>query len=479
MNETPFSRRDWLKSADAFDRSEYWFSMNQWTLMLILIVQTVVPLKKCCPREPLVAAIEVGDQKQLLLDDYLLESQENVQRVLHQPRRFTGNPIIVGDRSWEKWTAYPNGRPVIFDQQMGKFRMWYMASLLDEEAYAGILYKACYAESKDGYRWTKPNLGLVEWDGSRRNNIMPWGETWMRRVNVIKDPRDTDPNRRYKMTYVDVFDGRSAITKAYSNDGIHWRLNGDEQPWFRKPHNGNLMGWDPRIQRYVFFVRMPGGPNSVGRSTSPDLLSWSAPETVLAPGPHERRKHFKGLAAFMYEGIYLGWLWVFERGKEGWIGADAELAFSRDGTGWTRLFPGAPFFERGKPGAWDSHLSIPVAPVVRGDKLWIYYWGENFPYGVTALRKVQDGWVESGQRRQRATGVATLQVDRFVSLDAGDQGGYVITKPLKLHGKQLIFNVSCKDNGNASVEMLDGSGGMLGTSHPLTGDGVLGRMMLT
>src|SRR5207248_600929 len=82
---------------------------------------------------------------------------------------------------------------------------------------------------------------------SRENNILRWGENWMRRANVIKDTRDPDPERNYKMTYVDVIGGRTAITKAYSRDGIHWRLNGDGKPWFRENHNSNLLGWDPRI----------------------------------------------------------------------------------------------------------------------------------------------------------------------------------------------------------------------------------------
>ena len=102
----------------------------------------------------------------------------------------------------------------------------------------------------------------MEWEGSRHNNILPWGENWMRRPNVMIDPADPDPGRRYKMTFVDVIGGRTAITKGYSNDGIHWKLNGDGKPWFREHHNLNLLGWDPRISQYVLFPRMPGRPNA-------------------------------------------------------------------------------------------------------------------------------------------------------------------------------------------------------------------------
>ena len=49
--------------------------------------------------------------------------------------------------------------------------------------------------------WQKPELGIVEFDGSKKNNIV------MRRddsgdpgeAGVIKDVREVDPLRRYKM----------------------------------------------------------------------------------------------------------------------------------------------------------------------------------------------------------------------------------------------------------------------------------------
>jgi hypothetical protein len=78
--------------------------------------------------------------------------------------------------------------------------MKFQADLPDASAPTGTRYKVCLALSQGGLQWRRPNLGLVEWEGSRSNNILPWGENWMRRPNVILDPRDPDPNRRYKMS---------------------------------------------------------------------------------------------------------------------------------------------------------------------------------------------------------------------------------------------------------------------------------------
>ena len=377
-----------------------------------------VVISGCQRNDSSTPALEIGHKKQLFIDDFVVSSTQGVTRELRPLQRYSDNPVLVGDAPGERWSVSPNGRAVLFDEETDEFKMWYMTSQVDPKAHAGIQYKVSYAVSDNGYQWTKPNLGLVEWEGSRENNMLPWGTNWMRRANVIKDLRDPDPGRRFKMTYVDIFDGKSAVTKAYSPDGIHWLLNGDGKPWFRKPHNGNLLGWDPRIEKFVFYVRMPGSPNSVGRATSPDFVTWSEAETVLEPDPDESQKHFKGLASFSYEGIYLGWLWVFEKSGKEWVRADSELAFSRDGIQWSRPFPGGFILSKGEPGSWDSELSIPVAPVVHDGKLWIYYWGENIPYGAESLRRIQEGWIEEGERKQRATGLAQLRLDGFVSLTA-------------------------------------------------------------
>jgi hypothetical protein len=423
---------------------------------------------------PTASPLTVGRQRQLFLDDRVIESTKNLTRRLHRPRRHPANPLLEGARSWEKWLLEVNGRAVLYDPAARRFRMWYGAHLVDESAPTGIRYKVCYAFSEDGIRWRRPRLGQVEWEGSRENNILRWGENWMRRPNVILDPVDPDPDRRFKMTYVDVMDGRTAIAKGYSRDGIEWRLNADGKPWFYRYHSANLLGWDPRIGHYVLYPRMPGAQNSIGRSTSPDFTAWSEPRTVLVPRAEEPNRHFKGLAAFLYEGLYLGWLWVFERGETGWARADAELAYSRDGIRWKRISPGAYFLPRGEPSSWDSEMVLPVAPVVHGDKIRIYYSGWNLPYSMDAMLRAQDGWIEGGRRMQRAIGLATLRRDGFVSLEAAAGGGSLTTRPLAVAAGTLRINAQVE--GQLRVEVLEADGRTIpafsrADCNPIQGDG--------
>ncbi len=392
-------------------------------------------------------------QKILFLDDSAIASKHKLIRQWHSPQRHCNNPILTGKMPWEKWLLEVNGRSVLFDQQAKLFKMWYGAPLMDRTAPAGTRFRVCYAVSRDGIRWMRPEVGQVDWQGSRKNNILKWGENWMRRPNVMLDDRAADPRRRFKMTYVDVIDKRNALCQAFSPDGIHWQLNVGE-PWFPEHHNANLLGWDERSRRYVLFIRTAAGKDqdAVGRSTSPDFVTWTAPETVLAPRPGEIGADFKGLAAFAYGDLYLGWLWVFKERKN----ADAELAFSRDGVEWQRPRPGRFFFSRGNGSSWDSEWILPVAPVVHEDKIWIYYTGSNLPYSSAALEKVQAGWVKDGQRVQQAIGLATLRLDGFVSLHASRNGGDMTTRPMKVTGRRLRVNAHIQDE--LKVEILDGTG---------------------
>jgi len=317
------------------------------------------------------------------------------------------------------------------------------------------VYRVCYATSTDGIHWIRPDLGLVEWQGSRHNNLLNGGQHWMRRPNVIIDTRDTDPKRRFKMTYVDLIDGKEALVKAFSPDGIHWDLNADHNPLFVRNHNANLLGWDERIAQYVLYRRTWGFQQPIVRSTSTDFSNWSSPEVVLAPGPMELNKDFKGLAAFKYGDLYLALLWVFERALDVDYTGDAELVFSRDGIQWQRVTPGELYLKRGEPGSWDSAGIIPCAPVIHDNKVWIYYSGWNAPYTNEAEERQQKGWIENGQRKQTAIGLAVLRLDGFASLHASSSGT-VTTRRLELPDGSLAVNADVR--GELRVEILDESG---------------------
>ncbi|HWP40990.1 MAG TPA: hypothetical protein VNL70_08690 [Tepidisphaeraceae bacterium] len=106
------------------------------------------------------------------------------------------------------------------------FHMWYVGNhgpLQNTVNYERVNCCVCYATSSDGVEWVKPDLNLVEFAGSKRNNIvdLPAPNLWST-CAVLYDPDDPDPNRRFKMAYEAYFDRQIRFCVAYSPDGLRW-----------------------------------------------------------------------------------------------------------------------------------------------------------------------------------------------------------------------------------------------------------------
>src|SRR5438046_3429540 len=89
----------------------------------------------------------------------------------------------------------------------GRFHMWYFGCYGDDRDTIGWGHGLndcvlCYATSDDGLHWQKPDLGLIEYRGSRHNNIVDLPHVGVRPAGgVLHDPDDPDPSRRFKMAY--------------------------------------------------------------------------------------------------------------------------------------------------------------------------------------------------------------------------------------------------------------------------------------
>ncbi|MDA1054977.1 MAG: hypothetical protein O3C40_31525, partial [Planctomycetota bacterium] len=108
----------------------------------------------------------------------------------------------------------------------------------------------------------------------------------------------------------------------------------------------------------------------------------------------------------------------------------------------------------------------PSAPVVRDDELWFYYTGIKH-YGFVASGNepgYDDYYPDKG-----AVCLAVLRRDGFVSLDAGEEAGTLLTKPFVLAGTTLHVNVDAK-SGELGVTVLDGDGQTVAVAEPFTGD---------
>ena len=219
------------------------------------------------------------------------------------------------------------------------------------------------------------------------------------------------------------------------------------------------------------------------------LFNDPDPDTGWKPPKGQRhiptwRAETYRLSVFPYEGVYIGLPMIYHPtgqalpARNNTVGfQDIQLMFTRDPElrleNWVRLGDRKPFVETsrldtGLVGNYDRQQIAPLnRPVVMDDELWFYYVGAKGrtpPYKMWPDGRVRDqknltpeeqadfddGWI--------AICLATLRVDGFVSLDAGDDGGQLITKPFTATGEHLLLNVNVHRGGAANVEVLADDG---------------------
>ena len=399
---------------------------------------------------------------QLLVDDYLIEKKENVQRVYHPFTKNRQNPVLVADKPWEGRMIYVYG--TVLPGEKGKgYRIWYHS--WNHE------YRNLYATSKDGLTWEKPDLGIIGYNGSKANNIFFRRTKEDHLPQVIYTPWEKDPNRRYKLLNYDY--GRtkpdhlvSGFWGAYSPDGIHW-TDVVHNPVLKDPGDVGNFVWDGHARRYIgypkIFAPVRGyNRRCVGFSATKDFEHWPSTQLILAPDEADdrwaslknQRTEFYGLSGFPYASGYIGFLWIFhitDGANDGPI--YCELVSSRDGISWVReqVVNGErkPILPVGPKGAWDQGMVFtPNHPLMDKDTIKLWYGGSGVTHG------------SDDDSARSSIGLATLRKDGFASVDAGEAVGTVTTKPLKNLRGLLFVNANARA-GSLKVEVLTENGKVL------------------
>jgi len=413
--------------------------------------------------------------RELFLDDEGIERLEGLRRTVNPPERHSGNPVVRPDLPWEdRCQVYGTA---LYDEEAGLFKLWYLTTPRDRglrplEVPGGRRRPAhttlaAYAFSQDGIHWAKPALEQFPYDGDRRNNLLDLGVNNCEGLAVLHEPREPDPERRWKAAYWDHGSGGIAeiggkpyskdgpedgFCVAFSADGLVWKPS-PRNPVIRKycDTNQNLL-FDPRLGKYVAFSRFGFG-RRIARSESADFETWTEPALVLqcdaADGPGTQ---FYGAGIDLYEGLYLGMVWVYREAGDGKI--DTQLAASRDGIRWTRVGDRAAWLALGPDESWEGGMVRSVGRIIsRGDRLQVYYCGVHGPH-------VRPGKPEVVRKHRTAIGLLTQRRDGFVSLDAGATEGTALTRVFTAPAGDLRLNADASE-GEVAVAACDESGSPL------------------
>ena len=495
-------------------------------LMTVVLV-AVFSAQDARGEEPL----RIGSDKQLFIgpwtddgrDAHLVESMKNIVMTMN-PARATGERLVVQDKPWEG-TGILDMRQFVF-KDGDRFRMYYNAlphhfvsadpndpaKNLWGRPYNRIL---CYAESKDGIHWTKPDLGLCEWDGSRQNNILFPNDTFEYIFSeldgpcVFLDPNAGRADEKYKMFIkISPVSGKpqksgegpipvrvtEQLPKAQyafaSPDGIHWRLMSPKRV-NAGPKNDTQYSvfWDGRINKYVQYSRVwdPAPKQveyyrrthqgysgrthilAVGRAVSDDFLNWGKEEIAFEPDEIDAADSPEGLARMDFYGgnvskygeapnVYIGlpnayYHWKFDLTRKWWTGKFIQ-----------------------EPSTMDVQLALSRDGVhwhrTPGRRPFIRlgpegsFWSKTIWPDGNAIRVGDELWFyfagldvhhkeQSQKKSNGARSRAVLRLDGFISADAAYTGGELVTKPLLFSRDRLLLNVDTGAGGVVRVEIQD------------------------
>ena len=111
-----------------------------------------------------VPPLNLGNRWELFVDEFLVAAKKDLALKLHEPVR--REIVLATDRAWEGPTsAYFS---VIPEGQ--KIRLYYRGSAAVSDH--SVEQFTCVAESDDGIHFTRPRVGLIEFAGSKDNNIV-------------------------------------------------------------------------------------------------------------------------------------------------------------------------------------------------------------------------------------------------------------------------------------------------------------------
>ncbi|MSU70618.1 MAG: hypothetical protein EXS39_07580 [Opitutaceae bacterium] len=380
-------------------------------------------------------------------------------------------PWLLPDKPWETGSMTLYG--VIHEG--GLYRVWYHASAKSTVKWKAVINPVngrtklgsdtvgggggmCYMESKDAVHWVKPSLGLVDFQGSKDNNMITgvWYEIFIDRAappeerykSVTKRRiRDFDPNTKVE---------GPALAGSVSPDGIHWTQIAEPLSDWKGASLANDGGAnvhrDEQTGRYVLYTRANyPRRRSIARAETSDFRHWPFPAIIITTGNDEDPAvDFYDNPYLQYPGAPGSHLMLVSAYHRDTSQVDMWMASSMDGDAWSWLTPRT-VVELGKQGDWDGGMiwacgdmvQLPdgrIAVAMRGDS------GRHEEYWQVTF--------EQGRKRQESNTAWAIWEDGRIAGVEAEKVGEFTTLPLKATGRPIEINARTGGSGSVQVEVL-------------------------
>jgi hypothetical protein len=412
-------------------------------------------------------AIPIGNRRELFVDDFLIDQLVGAELRLHKPA--PRDVAIVCDAPWEGNTS---AYYTLF-QDGGLFRMYYRGLHFDERTKKSAHPEfTCYAESRDGITFTKPKLGLFEFNGSKDNNITRAGEG-SHNFAPFKDTNPAcPPEARYKAlaggTMLVNGKKKACLYAFHSADGLRWTKTSHTPVITDGAFDSqNIAFWDAERGEYRAYWRYfsagytdergwkPAGVRAIRTATSKDFIHWTGQADLrYGDAPREHLYTNAVMPYFRAPHLFIGFPTRFQPKTQ-----QVEPVFmtSRDGVNFRR---------------WPEELIPITAPKDREGNRANYMTrgllqlpGNDRELSVYATEAYYAG---PGSRVRRFV----YRMDGFVSVHAGTRGS-LVTKPLVFSGSKLALNIVSRGGTRVEIQNANGKplpGFALDDCPPLFGD---------
>ena len=438
--------------------------------------------------------LDIQSNLELFVDDYLIDpEQTTAERRIHHPVR--KETVLVHDAPYEgNMSDYHN---LFYDD--GIYRLYYLGWTFRRP---GIV--VCYAESRDGIHFSKPNLGICEYDGSKNNNIIL--DRQMHKIGsgldsvgidnfmVFRDDNPAcEPGQRYKAiaswSFSDNGTRRRALRAYFSADAIHF-TPGHVISLDGMYDSLNVAFWDDVAKKYRCYFRhfhaagdtpeavkakinTASDVRDIRYMESIDFVNWTEPKILDFGEAEEIPLYTNVVQPYPYAPQILlgfpsryierkGWNDSFENlcGKEsrldrmgdspryGLTITDCILMCSRDGYHFRK---------------YDEAF---MRPGPENGNNWVY--GDCYPARgmiLTPAEKngadselsmyvMENHWMSTGKELGRYT----LRRDGFVSMHAGAKEEKIVTKQFVYQGEKLFANLDTSAWGYCYFTLIGADG---------------------